>query len=70
MERQQEVYCGYETYLQRSNKTSSRASLYNFADKGDAKYSYAIKSWRDNWDELIVFFDFSIEIRKLFILQI
>lgn len=51
-------------------KQAAELVFYDFADKGDAKYSYAIKSWRDNWDELIVFFDFSIEIRKLFILQI
>ena len=30
-----------------------------------AKYSYTIKSWLDNWEELTVFFDFRIEIRKI-----
>lgn len=29
------------------------------------KYPYAIKSWRNNWNELTVFFDFPIEIRKI-----
>ena len=28
-------------------------------------YSYAIKSWENNWDELTVFFDFTVEIRKI-----
>lgn len=30
-----------------------------------SKYPYAIKSWRNNWNELTVFFDFPIEIRKI-----
>jgi putative transposase len=29
------------------------------------KYPYAIKSWRANWDELTVFFDYPLEIRKI-----
>jgi len=29
------------------------------------KYGYAVKSWRDNWEELTVFFDFPIEIRRI-----
>ena len=37
----------------------------DFAAKWDSKYSYAIKSWRDNWDELTVFFEFPVEIRKI-----
>ena len=30
-----------------------------------AKYPYAIRSWRNNWEELTVFFDFPVEIRKI-----
>ena len=33
--------------------------------KWNSKYSYAIKSWRTNWDELTAFFDFPLEIRKI-----
>lgn len=33
--------------------------------KWGGKYSYAIKSWRDNWEELTVFFDFPLEIRQI-----
>jgi transposase-like protein len=29
------------------------------------KYPYAIKSWRANWQELTVFFDFPLEIRRI-----
>jgi len=46
-------------------KQAAELALNDFADKWDSKYSYAIKSWRDNWDELTVFFDFPIEIRKI-----
>ena len=30
-----------------------------------SKYPYAIKSWRNNWEDLTVFFDFPLEIRKI-----
>jgi transposase-like protein len=41
------------------------AALNDFAKKWESKYSYAIKSWKDNWDELTVFFDYPAEIRKI-----
>lgn len=47
------------------SKQAAQAALNDFADKWEAKYSYAIKSWRDNWDELTVFFEFPLEIRKI-----
>ena len=28
------------------------------------KYGYAVKSWQNNWEDLSVFFDFPVEIRK------
>lgn len=46
-------------------KQAAEQALNDFAQKWEAKYSYAIKSWRQNWDELTVFFDFPIEIRKI-----
>ena len=67
--------CKYVVWEDRKQFTADMINIYNartkqavelalndFADKWDAKYSYAIKSWRDNWDELTVFFDFPIEI--------
>lgn len=39
--------------------------LDRFAEKWNQKYPYAIQSWRKNWDELTVFFDFPVEIRKI-----
>ncbi|GGF43656.1 IS256 family transposase [Echinicola marina] len=47
------------------NKEAAGAALEDFAEKWESKYSYAIKSWRDNWDELTVFFDYPVEIRKI-----
>ena len=47
------------------NKVAAEAALNDFAEKWESKYSYAIKSWRDNWEELTVFFEFPLEIRKI-----
>ena len=47
------------------NKNAAEAALNDFAQKWESKYSYAIKSWRDNWDELTVFYEFPVEIRKI-----
>jgi transposase-like protein len=40
-------------------------TLNDFVTTSSHKYPYAIKSWEDNWDELTVFFDFPVEIRKI-----
>lgn len=47
------------------NKEAAKAALDSFAQKWEGKYSYAIKSWRDNWEELTIFFEFPVEIRKI-----
>ena len=46
-------------------KEAAKAALNDFKTKWDSKYSYAIRSWENNWDELTVFFDFPIEIRTI-----
>ena len=46
-------------------KQAAEAALNDFAEKWESKYSYAIASWRNNWDELTVFFEFPLEIRKI-----
>ena len=46
-------------------KQAAAAALGDFSIKWESKYGYAIKSWRENWDELTVFFDFPLEIRKI-----
>jgi len=47
------------------NKEMALEALEAFALKWGSKYAYAIKSWRDNWEELTSFFDFPLEIRKI-----
>ena len=46
-------------------KQAARASLEDFSTKWNNKYPYAVKSWNENWEELTVFFDFPVEIRKI-----
>lgn len=46
-------------------KQAAKAALEHFANAWNHKYPYAIKSWEDNWEELTVFFDFPLEIRKI-----
>ena len=46
-------------------KQAAAAALDDLEKKWDSKYSYAIKSWRENWEELTVFFEFPLEIRKI-----
>jgi len=46
-------------------KEAALAALEDFAKHWEVKYSYAIKSWRDNWEDLTVFFEFPLEIRKI-----
>lgn len=46
-------------------KALAEVELDNFAEAWGSKYPYAIRSWRDNWDDLTVFFDFPVEIRKI-----
>ena len=46
-------------------KEAAKMELENFEQKWGIKYPYAIRSWRNNWEELTVFFDFPVEIRKI-----
>jgi transposase-like protein len=46
-------------------KQAAKEALRDFAAKWNHKYPYAIKSWEENWDELTVFFDFPVEIRRI-----
>ena len=47
------------------NKQAAQAALADFADRWESKYPYAIRSWRQSWDELTVFYDFPLEIRRI-----
>ncbi|WP_423819286.1 IS256 family transposase [Salinimicrobium sp. TIG7-5_MAKvit] len=46
-------------------KQAAEAALEDFATQWNSKYSYAIKSWRDNWEDLTVFYEFPLEIRRI-----
>jgi len=47
------------------NREAALAALNDLEQKWNSKYTYAIKSWKENWNELTVFFDFPIEIRQI-----
>ena len=47
------------------NRDMACDALEEFAKKWGSKYAYAIKSWRDNWDELTAYFDYPMEIRRI-----
>jgi transposase-like protein len=46
-------------------RQAALTSLADLEQKWNSKYAYAIKSWREHWDELTVFFDFPVEIRRI-----
>ena len=47
------------------NREAAALKLDELESKWGAKYGYAIKSWRANWNELTAFLDFPLEIRKI-----
>ncbi|MBW1613221.1 MAG: IS256 family transposase [Deltaproteobacteria bacterium] len=47
------------------NRETAYEALENFEKKWGTKYGYAIKSWKDNWEELTAYFDYPMEIRKI-----
>lgn len=47
------------------NKEMAAAELDCFEEKWGGKYPYAILSWRKNWDDLTIFFQFPMEIRTI-----
>ncbi len=47
------------------NRDAAAQALDYLEEKWGAKYGYAIKSWRANWNELTAFLDFPLEIRKI-----
>jgi putative transposase len=47
------------------NQDAAKAALDQLENNWGGKYGYAIKRWRDNWDELTAFLAFPLEIRKI-----
>ena len=50
---------------QASTIEEAKISLDEFEDKWADKYPHIGRSWRANWDELMTYFDYPVEIRKL-----
>ncbi|KAA5542063.1 IS256 family transposase [Adhaeribacter rhizoryzae] len=50
---------------QAPNRELAAVALEQLEQNWGSKYAYAIKSWRTNWEELTVFFDFPLEIRRI-----
>lgn len=48
-----------------NNREMAEDALKQFERKWSSKYAYAVKSWRENWDQLTAYFDFPKEIRSL-----
>ena len=46
-------------------RAAAEAALKDFAIKWKNKYGFAVNSWQNNWEDLTVFFDFPVEIRKI-----
>jgi transposase-like protein len=40
-------------------------ALVNFEKKWGGKYAYAVRSWKNNWENLTQFFEYPLEIRKI-----
>ena len=70
--------CKYVVYKDKKEFTADMKNIYNAPNKDVAateldnlerkwggKYPYAIQSWRKNWDDLTVFFQFPLEIRNI-----
>jgi putative transposase len=48
-----------------ANRESALNALTDFEEKWGSKYAYAIKSWKENWENLTSYFDYPLEIRKI-----
>jgi len=44
---------------------AAEQALEHFEKKWGPKYSYAVKSWKNNWENLTQFFEYPLEIRKI-----
>ena len=47
------------------NNDAAKAALEDFKQKWNSKYAYAVDSWYRNWEQLTVFLEFPVEIRKI-----
>ena len=54
-----------KTIYHASTIDAAEQALKNFEKKWGLKYVYAVKSWKNNWENLTQFFDYPLEIRKI-----
>lgn len=54
-----------KSVYQATNRQTAADALEEFDAKWGKKYAYAIKSWRQNWENLTAYFDYSMEIRRI-----
>ena len=60
-----ELTADLKRIYQSATEQEARLELERFADKWDNKYPQIGKSWRTHWPNLITFFDYPAEIRKV-----
>ena len=60
-----EVATDLKAIYRSATVSEAEQALENFTEKWDRKYPSISKSWRANWSELITFFDYPPEIRKV-----
>ena len=44
---------------------AAEQALVNFEKKWGGKYAYAVRSWKNNWENLTQFFEYPLEIRRI-----
>lgn len=54
-----------KTVYQATNRETAETQLLHLAEKWNDKYTFAVRSWENNWDELSTFFNYPAEIRRL-----
>lgn len=62
---QKEVAKDFKSVYKAPTEESALLNLDKLEEKWGKKYPYPIKSWRENWDNLAVFFKYPEEIRKM-----
>jgi len=60
-----EVAAGLKNIYQSITETEAKQALETFAEQWDAKYPSISRSWRSHWANLVAFFDYPDEIRKI-----
>jgi len=54
-----------KTVYKAANREIAETQLLHLAEKWNDKYTFAVRSWENNWDELSTFFNYPAEIRRL-----